>query len=64
MSQFRPAVVLEAIELRHRIAALERVAALERGRIRRPCFRSLRSCCFDPALALVVILQGYAALRM
>ena len=58
MSQFRPAVVLEAIELRHRIAALER------GRTRRPCFRSLRSCCFDPALALVVILQGYAALRM
>ena len=47
MSQFRPAVVLEAIELRHRIAALER------DRTRRPCFRSLRSCCFDPALALV-----------
>jgi hypothetical protein len=38
--RFRPAVVLEAIELRYRIAALER------DRTRGPCFRSLGSCSF------------------
>ena len=52
VSQFRPAVALEAIELRHRIAALER------DRTRRLCFRSLRSCWFDPALTLVVICKA------
>jgi hypothetical protein len=49
---FRPAVVLEAIELRHRIAALER------DRTRGPCSQSWDRAALDLALALVVVLRA------
>jgi len=45
-SQVGLAVMLAAIEWCHRIAVLER------DRIGGPCFRSLRSCCFESCLSL------------